>query len=36
MDLGDLLYFLKQERDDWGLKLAAMAVRKSGWITYIL
>lgn len=30
MDLGDLLYFLKQERDDWGLKLAAMAVRKSG------
>lgn len=29
-DLGDLLYFLKQERDDWGLKLAAMATRKKG------
>ena len=34
-DLGDLLYFLKQERDDWGLKLAAMAVRKNG-MDYIL
>ena len=29
-DLGDLLYFLKQERDDWGLKLASMAVRQNG------
>ena len=34
-DLGDLLYFLKQERDDWGLKLTAMAVRKNG-MDYIL
>lgn len=34
-DLGDLLYFLKQERDDWGLKLAAMAARKNG-MDYIL
>lgn len=34
-DLGDLLYFLKQERDDWGLKLSAMAVRKNG-MDYIL
>ena len=34
-DLGDLLYFLKQERDDWGLKLSAMAARKNG-MDYIL
>ena len=35
LDLGDLLYFLKQERDDWGLKLSAMAARKNG-MDYIL
>ena len=34
-DLGDLLYFLKQEREDWGLKLSSMAVRKNG-MDYIL
>lgn len=34
-DLGDLFYFLREEREDCGLKLAAMTVQKGG-MDYIL
>lgn len=34
-DLGDLFYFLKQEKEDCGLKLTAMALQKGG-MDYIL